>query len=189
MGTREALVGYACVPKGSCNLRRTDSLYSCRWSTSVRGHSEIYQYMSWVRFKYSFFQWHSQLCCNANCICCLLCFTNLDSNIQANSLHMNIQLFHYTYSAEIDRAIYVIAGLQYRKDMAWLKLVLVGHFQSMMKHLLAVLVPLCLVHTLRYRTKVVSIFTSADIYLPKKKALFSLLMVQLIPDLVNYLMT
>lgn len=55
MGTREALVGYACVPKGSCNLRRTDSLYSCRWSTSVRGHSEIYQYMSWVRFKSSFF--------------------------------------------------------------------------------------------------------------------------------------
>lgn len=46
------------------------------------------------------------------------CFTNLDSNIRMNSLQGSKQLFHFTYSAEIDSVICVIAGLQYLKDMA-----------------------------------------------------------------------
>jgi hypothetical protein len=35
-----------------------------------------------------------------------------------NSLQGSKQLFHFTYSTEIDSVICVIAGLQYLKDMA-----------------------------------------------------------------------
>jgi hypothetical protein len=87
---------------------------------------------------------------NANCICCPL----LVPKLQLKSLKSIACAWIYDCFINIYSISYAIAGLQYRKDMAWLKLVLVERFQSMMKHLLAVLVLLCLVHTLRYRKNV-----------------------------------
>jgi hypothetical protein len=84
MGIREARVGKACLPEGACNLGRTDSLYTFRRSTSIWRYSAIYQYMPWVRYRFSVLS-HKKLCSVLVTSICILVHYYF---LSLNSIHL-----------------------------------------------------------------------------------------------------